>query len=258
MQRPPDRRSPQVLFSRPTNEWINRVGQKHKQFAELQLSDEEKTALKNRVEAEFVYSTLRLEGIDVSRGQVARLAAASPDDLSAVNKSDLPASALLRAIRKVEDLAETEGRSARLTPELLVSLNEAGFRNTPGDAARPLKPTPAEHLGAAVESACRWYAAESFEELNPVEQASIVLLRLAEIQPFEQANLATALAAASLLTLRSQLPPVIIRPENDAELLNALEESSRMNTRPTVELIAREIEKTLDEMIDQGRSKKQK
>ncbi len=123
---------------------------------------------------------------------------------------------------------------------------------------RTLSPklVPAEHLLAIIENAFQWYTAESFAELNPIEQASIVFLRLMEIQPFERANLQTALAAASLFTLRSTLPPVIIKHELKSAFLNAIEESRRTNTKPMVELMADAAQVTLEEMIDKRKGRK--
>ena len=77
----------------------------------------------------------------------------------------------------------------------------------------------------------------------------IVFLRLLELQPFEEANVRTALVAASLFTLRSELPPIIIRPEMQAEYRNALDEGDRMNTKPMVELVAESLEGTLNGML---------
>lgn len=253
MHRPTDRKSPQVLFARSTNEWINRVTQKHKQFTELQLSAEEKAGVERWVETEFIYWTLRLENIATPREQIARMVAQASGDAG----TGLPAFALLKALRRIEELVNSNGHAALLTPELLIELNnssggESGFRKTAGDTSRSPKPVSAEHLPAVIESACRWYTAESFAELNPVEQASIVFLRLIEIQPFEQANLQTALAAASLFTLRSTLPPVIIRPELETAFLNAIEESRKMNTKPMVELMADAVQSMLSEMIDRA------
>ena len=252
MQRPPDRKSPHVLFTRSTNEWINQVTQKHKQFTELQLSEEKKADIERWLEAEFIYSTLKLENVDYAREQVTRIISQASADADA---SDLPALALLKAIRRVEELVKTDGRAARLTPELLIELNNqvgggSGFRN---DRSSSPGLVSAEHLPAIIENACRWYTAESFAELNPIEQASIVFLRLIEIQPFEQANLQTALAAASLFTLRSTLPPVIIKPELRSAFLNAIEESRRTNTKPMVELMSDAAQLTLGEMIDRSK-----
>ncbi|HVG18577.1 MAG TPA: Fic family protein, partial [Blastocatellia bacterium] len=143
---------------------------------------------------------------------------------------------------------------AALSPDLLARLHDPsgrgeGFRKSAGDKNRALKPAPAERLAAAVGSACLWFTAESFDELNPIEQASIVYLRLIEIQPFEQANERTALVAASLFTLRGGLPLIIITPELGGAHRAALEEGAQMNTKPMVELIADAVELSLGKMI---------
>ncbi|MGA9772002.1 MAG: Fic family protein [Blastocatellia bacterium] len=254
MQRPPDRKSPQFLFTRSTNEWINQVTQKHNQFTQLQLSAEEKARIDRWVETQFIYSTLKLENIDVSREQVALIVS---DDADAIKEHADPAFALLKAIRQIEALVKTSGRAAPLTSELLIELNNkvggSGFRT---DQSPSSKPVAVEHLPLILENACQWYTAESFDELNPIEQASIVFLRLIEIQPFERANLQTSLAAASLFTLRRTLPPVIITPDLRATFQSAIEESRKTNTKPMVELMADAVQSTLGEMVEKGKSKK--
>lgn len=242
-----------MLFTRGTSEWISRVNQKHKQLIELGLSAEQKERLDRWAETEFVYSTLKLEDADVNRGQVERVVAPAPD-AGAVAENERAIMALLVSLRRVTSLARANGKAAELTGEFLLTLHSepgAGFRRSAGDTSRVPKPVAPEHLPAFLESACRWYTAESFAELNPVEQASIVLLRLIDMQPFEQANERTALVAASLFTLRSELPPIIIKPEMDSAYRNALDEGSRMNTKPMVELVAEAINHSINEMIQQ-------
>ena len=248
MQGPPNRRTPPILFTRPTHEWLSRVDQRQKQLAALELSRDQTERLTRRHEIEFAYSTLRLEGLTVSREQVAALVSLSPAKAS---ESDHDARAILEVIqslRMIEALIQSRGREAELSPDLLLNLNRAGsFRTTAGKASRSIKP---EHLAAAIEGACRWYAAESFAELHPVEQASIVLLRLIEIQPFENANERTAILAASLFTLRRELPPINISPELETTFRAALAEGFQMNTKPMVELIAEALERNMIEALE--------
>src|SRR5258708_35337298 len=115
MQRPPGQRMP-IVFERPTYEWVARVNQKHKQLAELQLSVEERQALDRRTEIEFVYSTLKLEGLDIQRALVARIAssAAAPDD-SVEGKS---VGALFQSLRIVTSTAREKGKDSTLSVEL--------------------------------------------------------------------------------------------------------------------------------------------
>ena len=242
-----------MLFTRGTSEWISRVNQKHKQLTELGLAAEQKARLDRWAETEFVYSTLKLEGAVVTREQVAQLVS-RPSGATADSENERAAMALLVSLRAVVSLARASGKAAELTGEVVLKLHSvagAGFRRSAGDISRIPKPAAPEHLPALIESACRWYTAESFAELNPVEQASIVLLRLIDLQPFEQANERTALVAASLFTLRSELPPIIIKPEMDSAYRYALDEGTRMNTKPMVELVAEAVERSITEIIEQ-------
>lgn len=251
MQKPPPR--PPILFNRPTYEWINRVSQKHKQFSAHDLNDEQNERVSRWVETGFVYSTLALDGLNVSREQVARFVS-SP--ATGATGTEAAIARLLASLREAEKQARNEGVDASLTPESLLRLNDPSskehgeFRKAAAEASGPFKPVSAEHLPAIIESACRWFAAESFTELTPVEQASIVHLRMLEIQPFEVSNQPMAFVAASLFTLRSQLPPVIVAPERASAYSAALNEGLRMDTKPMVELMAEAIEATLDGMIE--------
>ena len=160
---------------------------------------------------------------------------------------------MLASLHEVTSVARASGRAAKLSADLLLRLHNIpgaapGFRRGQG-VTQPRKPAPPEALPVMIDAACQWYTADSFTELNPVEQASIVFLRLLELQPFEEANVRTALVAASLFTLRSELPPIIIRPEMQAEYRTALDEGDRMNTKPMVELVAESLEGTLNGML---------
>jgi Fic family protein len=253
MHRPPDRKAPPILFSRGTSEWIVRVDQKQKRLAELRISADQKQRLDRWVEIEFVYSTLLLEGADVSREKVARVASYAPDS-GALAASDQTVRSLLASMRIIRMLAMDKGKSAELTPEVLLKIQSApgaGFRRTAGEITRTMTPPAPEHLPALLENACQWYTSESFGELNPVEQASIVLLRLIDMQPFEQTNERTALVASSLFTVRSELPPIIIGPEMHSAYHNALDEGVRMNTKPMVELVAEAVERSIEAMLKQ-------
>jgi len=219
MRRPPGRIAP-ILQGSP-NEWIKRLAGRHQPFAALAVTPDERGQLDSWLVSRFVSATLQLE-----RGNVEQLT---------------------NALREVITPANAEGRAARLTPQMLAKLGGA-FRTSDDSADRPTAQVPAAYLARAVENACDWFTAESFAELNPVEQAAIVFLRLAAVRPFEQANQATALVAASLFTLRAGLPPVVIKPELQAAFRQAMAEADRMNMQPIVELFADAVGQTLDEM----------
>jgi hypothetical protein len=259
MQRPPDRPGPTIFTSRPSYEWINRVGRKHREFTALAISDEKRDRLDRWADAEFAFNTLSLEGASVSRERAGRLAAQSEIDLLILSEEELLIASLIEAIRTLRSIIEEKGREAMLTPDILIRLRNPlgtpeGLRTGPGTLAGGLKPPSAAHVPAAIEMACRWFAAESITELNPIEQAALALLRLIEIQPFEQHTERAALAAASLFTMRAGLQPVIIWPDLVSAYRSAIEEGLRMNTRAMVEVIAQSIEKSIDSMIEQTKN----
>jgi hypothetical protein len=250
MQPPSGPSGPRVLLTRPIQDLINHLTLKHRQFSSLQLSPEQQERIDRWVETQFVYSTLRLEELDVTEAEVVRV-------VSALVSNALPATehadAILRLVegfRSLQRHVKSEGRSAVLSADMLLKLNGAtGFRAGSGDPQHSSKPIPAEHLPAIIDSVCGWFTAESFDELNPIEQASIAYLRLVEIQPFDEGNERVAILAASLFTRRSELPPVIITPNLVVAYRSAVEESTRGNTQPMVELVGTAAERTLSEMI---------
>jgi len=246
-------RRPPILFTRPTYEWINQVAHKHREFVALEPSAEELEKLFRLIEIEFALGAFGLEGADLSEKQIEQLASLPFDNHANISEAEREAASQIEALRLIRALALSEGRNATLTPELLLRLRNpfgnAEFRKSPGDLSRSVKPASPQHLHARLQSAGFWFTAESFLELNPVEQAAIVLLRLIEIQPFENANDRMAITSASLFLMRSDLPPLIIRPDRTDSYRAAVEESFQSNTKPMVELVAQATEQTLARMI---------
>jgi len=233
------------MFTGGTYEWITRVSKKHKQLTDMRLSSGQKDSLDRWAEIEFVHSTLQLEGSDVSL----QLVAAVLEDRT-LDNTGLRIGALLDSYRSLVSLVKANGKDTNLTLELLIKLHTvpgSGLRPQTVDQNHRIK---SEQLPILLASALSWYTADSFAELNPVEQSALVLLRLLDIQPFESENGRTALTAASLFTLRKNLPPIIVKRELQSRYRNALDEASRMNTEPMVQTIAAAIETSLDEMFE--------
>jgi hypothetical protein len=209
-----------VLSNRPIYDWINRVNQGLRDLVSLNLDQQARATLDYWIETEFVVSLLRLQGIAADRPQVDRLVRAG------VEPPDHSARRDLTAFRRVKSLAQRAAQDRQLSPEMLRELHSV--RDLKGEFLRP----------QSVETACDWFGAASFGELHPVEQAGIALLRLIEIEPFEERSEETAVIASSLFPLRSGLPPVIIPADRLGDYRSAVKEGLRMSTRPIVELLA--------------------
>ena len=108
-------------------------------------------------------------------------------------------------------------------------------------------PAPPVLLPRFLENAFDWFGTPSFNEIHPVEQASLVLLRLRDLEPFPSLNDETALRAASFYTERAGFPPLIIFDDTDTQVRyrKALEAAFRMLTQPLVEFLAEMLTRTI-------------
>src|SRR5689334_6900379 len=134
MQRPPKRIG--SILSRSPSDWINRVSARHRDFAALGVTLDERQRIDDWLIARFVEATLQLEATDESPALTTRL---------------------IDAVREVMKLASVEGRAARLTPELLVKMNGAGLRTRDDHSTPTASQISAAYLAQAVENACDWF-----------------------------------------------------------------------------------------------------
>lgn len=144
------------------------------------------------------------------------------------------------------DAPETNLDVARLL-EINRALTEAEplFRETDAIAINTAHDPPlARMVPRLLDNAMGWFATEGFAEMNAVEQAALVHLRLLDLHPFATANLATATLAASFYLERAGLPPLIFDPQ-DARYAAALESAFRMLTQHLVDYFAATLTHTI-------------
>ncbi len=119
---------------------------------------------------------------------------------------------------------------------------------TPINAAHD--PPLARLLPRLLDNAMSWFTTEGFAEMNAVEQATLVHLRLLDLQPFAAANFQTATLAASFYTERAGLPPLLF-DANEARYAAALESGFRMLTQHLVDHFAASLQQTLSNLKSQ-------
>lgn len=138
-----------------------------------------------------------------------------------------------------------------LTLNRLLTNSESLFRET---EATPLNeahdPPLARMLPRLLDNAMGWFATEGFAEMNPVEQAALVYLRLLDLQPFAAANRATATLAASFYLERAGLPPLLFDP-NEARYQAVLTSAFRLLTQHLVEYFAASLTQTISHLKSQ-------
>jgi Fic/DOC family len=153
---------------------------------------------------------------------------------------------------------------AKLTVERLLELHRALIGAPPGeDLLRKTEPppinamhdpTPALLLPRMLDNAFDWFAAPSFGELHPVEQATVVYLRLLDLHPFSSLAETTALLASSFYTERAGLPPLIVFSDDATQVgyTGTIEAAFRMLTQPLVEFFAEMLRRTIRLGTDSG------
>jgi hypothetical protein len=255
MQRPPSGKGLPLAPASPIHDAIRRITAKQADLAALKLSPAQQTSLSKFVERAFTESALALARLDVSEDQIA-LVQNELDLQSSMTGHEPGILKTLASMRILQSVAD-RGRAEPLTPDLLLRIHDP-YR-PPASAEVQADPSSrgessTERAMPRIRAFCDWVSADSFRELNPLEQAGIVILRLLEIRPFEEGNVAAALGAGSLFTMRAGWPPIIIPGPLRPRFNPAVAEGLKMNTRPMVDLLAESIGQTLDSMINFGKA----
>jgi hypothetical protein len=255
MQRPPSGKGLPLAPVSPIHDWINRISGKQTELTKLGLSPEQQTNLRAFVERAFTASALGLTGLDIREEKIALLQRSQAIEQWAPDGADSRILTALASIRVLQSIPDPGGAS--LTPDLLLLIHdpsggEASARDEHHTSDASSHETP--RVTPRIRAFCDWSSADSFRELNALEQAAITILRLLEIRPFEQGNVAAALGASSLFTMRAGWPPIIIPAALRPRFNPAIAEGMKMNTRPLVDLLAESLYETLDSMIDFARA----
>ena len=161
--------------------------------------------------------------------------------------SDHPAGlALLQARRAVE-------AQAPLTLAALLAWHRelagpVGFRTT----ARESQPAaaPPAFVASRLEVLAQWLGSEGARPLGPAQQGALVLARVLEIQPFDQANGRVARLAASHVMVRAGARPPLLRGADADRLQQALQRAFRLETEPLTTLLDEAEGRALDVMIE--------
>jgi hypothetical protein len=199
------------------------------------------------IERAFTASALGLTRQDVSEEQIALLQSRANEGL-APSETERKILTILESIRVLQS-APDPGHGS-LTPELLLQIHDPSRtgasiqdQSISGGGFEKMRVEP------RIKAFCEWASADSFRELNALEQAAIIMLRLLEIRPFAEGNVAAALGAGSLFTMRAGWPPIIIPAVLRPRFNPAVGEGMRMNTRPLVDLLAESLCQVLESLI---------
>lgn len=214
---------------------------KEKRLATLLAGRNRRDAvLAEAVEDAQVVGSLELAGL-----------AATPEQVRAARRGEdapAPVRGLLRALKAVD-------RRAPLSVRALVAWNAAAtggagtLRTSERSRAEGPAPAPAEFVPSRLALLEEWMNVESSRELKPVQQGALVMARIVEILPFEEANGRVARLAASHVMVREGMRPPILLGGERSRLAEALRAAFQFHTEPLCALLDEASERALDVMI---------
>jgi Fic family protein len=246
---------------RPSSNWVQDLAIKREALQKLEPLEPALLAkIQEHLLVEQVAQNLALGDIAITPDRVRMLlSGGAPQSSERTDRIALSFASATRYLHTLFDGKESKAQSI-LTSDLLRELHalameglgeNGGFYRTA--EVSPLvpghEPASPEVLPILIDNALDWFSVESFAELHPVEQAWLVHLRLLDLQPFPSANGRIARLAASFYTLRAGIVPIIVSAQ-DRELYNqAVAGSFQMITQPGIELFARSLVRTIDEIV---------
>jgi hypothetical protein len=110
-------------------------------------------------------------------------------------------------------------------------------------------PAPAAFVRGRLEILEQWINMPSARELKPSEAGALVLARIVEILPFEDANGRVARLAASHLMVRAGGRPPVLVAGDAPRLRHAIGQAMGLVTEPLATLLDEASERALDIMI---------
>jgi hypothetical protein len=103
-----------------------------------------------------------------------------------------------------------------------------------------------EFIDRSLDNFFGWLTAESVAEIHPIERASLVLTRVADIWPFDKGNLTSAIMLGNITLAKAGLPPFFVLPQHKKEFQTVIAQAMAIETQPLVNAIYRTIKRELE------------
>jgi len=105
---------------------------------------------------------------------------------------------------------------------------------------------PPEFISRSLENLFSWVAADSFNELHPIEKCALAITRIADIWPFEFGNLTAGIVFANTFLKQANLTPFFVRPEHVREFEGVVAQSLSIETQPLINAIYQTVRREME------------
>jgi hypothetical protein len=196
--------------------------------------------LRSAVEDAQVVGSLGLAGIDASLEDVRAARAGGPAPPAVAG--------MVRALGAV-DAGAPLTVAALQAWHAAATLGAGGLRQ--GERERPDGPPPAppRFVEGRLRIVEQWLGTDSGGELKAAQQGALVMARVVEILPFDDANGRVARLAASHLMVRAGARPPVLAAEDAGRLREALAAAFALQTEPLCALLEEASARAMDVMI---------
>lgn len=116
------------------------------------------------------------------------------------------------------------------------------------------EPMEAMLVPEVVENALEWFKAESFHQMHEVEKTALMLAKLIDIHPFEDANGRTIRLISNFYLLKAGYPPAVISASRASEYAFAIQGAMRFHTQPIIDLLTEAAHQSLSYCLNESPS----
>ena len=113
------------------------------------------------------------------------------------------------------------------------------------------EPMEAVLVPEVVENALEWFKAESFHQMHEVERTALMLAKLVDIHPFEEANGRTIRLISNFYLLKAGYPPAVISASRASEYATAIQGAIHFHTQPIIDLLTESVMRSLAYCLDE-------
>lgn len=168
---------------------------------------------------------------------------------------DLRTRQLQRHLAAAQALIRFTEEREFLSCEDLLALHTLMFSGTPGAGSFRQKEilslgdehelVGVEMVRPVVENALEWFQTNSFAQMHEVEKSALMLVKLIDIQPFDEGNGPALRLCSNFFLLKAGYPPAVIPTSKASQYAIAIQNSLRFHTQPIIDLIAEAVAQSL-------------
>jgi Fic family protein len=157
--------------------------------------------------------------------------------------------ATLGSAQAAVDPAAPFGVEAILAWHGALTSRASAFRRVDRPREAGPAPAPPAFIESRLATLAQWLAAESSRDLTPGAAGALVMARVVEILPFDEANGRVARLAASHVVVRAGGRPPVLTGADGPRLEESLRAAFALHTEPLVLLLDEASGRALDAML---------